>query len=55
VDSARAIGVTSAVVGGIGLVALGVGAFLWSTARGQVVVTPVGPQESAGMSISGRF
>ena len=55
VDSARAIGATSVVVGGIGLVALGIGAFLWSTARDQVVVTPVGPANTAGMSISGRF
>ncbi len=55
VDSARTIGTTSAVVGGLGAATLVVGVYLWISAPGEVVVTPVAGPEGAGVSISGRF
>jgi tetratricopeptide (TPR) repeat protein len=55
VDSARTIGTTSAVVGALGAATLLAGVYLWISAPGAVVVTPVAGPESAGVSISGRF
>lgn len=55
VDSARTIGTTSAVVGGIGAATLVVGLYLWISAPNAVIVTPVAGPEGAGVSVSARF
>lgn len=55
IDSARTIGVVSVVMGGIGLVSLATGAYLWWSAPEQVVVTPVVTSDGAGAMLSGRF
>jgi tetratricopeptide (TPR) repeat protein len=55
VDSARTIGTTSAVIGGLGAATLVVGLYLWISAPSAVVVTPVAGPEGAGVRISGRF
>jgi tetratricopeptide (TPR) repeat protein len=55
VDSARTIGTTSAVVGALGAATLVAGVYLWISAPGAVVVTPVAGPEGAGVSVSGRF
>jgi hypothetical protein len=55
VDSARTIGTTSAVIGGLGAATLVAGIYLWISAPSGVVVTPVAGPEGAGVSVSGRF
>lgn len=55
VDSARTIGTTSAVIGGLGVATLAAGLYLWISAPDAVVVTPVAGPEGAGVSVSGRF
>jgi hypothetical protein len=57
--SARTIGTTGTVVGGIGLVAVGVGAILWLTSpkegERQVSVLPQLTPDGAGIAAVGRF
>jgi hypothetical protein len=55
IDSARTIGTTSAVIGGLGAVTLIAGVYLWISAPDGVIVTPVAGPEGAGLHASGRF
>lgn len=58
-NSARQLGTVGTVVGGVGVLALGVGVFLWVTApperSNDIAIVPQLTPESAGLAAVGRF